>query len=263
MITRLCIVVLAAASFVRAAEAPSATTRPTLFLAGDSTVKNGTKGQRGWGEEIGKYFDKSKIDVQNHAIGGRSSRTFQTEGRWDKLLEQLKPGDFVLIQFGHNDSGPLDDASRARGTIRGVGDESKEIDNPITKKHEVVHTYGWYMRKYAADVKAKGATPIICSLVPRNDWKDGKVLRGDKSYGGWAKQSAEAEKSLFIDLNELAAKRYEQLGEEKVKSFFPDEHTHTNAAGADVNAQCVVEGIKSLDDPSVAKLKDAIVAPKE
>jgi hypothetical protein len=109
-----------------------------------------------------------------------------------------------------------------------------------------VHTFGWYMRKYAADAKAKGATPIICSYVPRNDWKDGKVLRG--GYVKPTREAAEAEKVAFIDLHEIAARRYEELGEAKVKEFFPHEHTHTNAAGADVNAQCVVAGIRGLTD---------------
>lgn len=244
---------LAAAQTTRSTAGAADDGKPSLFLVGDSTVKNGSEGQEGWGSQIGKYFDASKINVKNHAIGGRSSRTFQTDGRWQRVLDELKPGDFVLIQFGHNDGAPLDDDKRARGTIRGTGEESKEIFNPITKKQEVVHTYGWYMRKYAADAKAKGATPIICSLVPRNDWKDGKVLRGNNSYGKWARESAEAEGVPFIDLNEIAAAKYEQLGQEKVKEFFPHEHTHTNAAGADVNAQCVIEGIRSLPNSPLAK----------
>ena len=99
--------------FIRADEP----TKPTLFIVGDSTVKTGTKGQQGWGDPIGKLFDSSKIKVENHAIGGRSSRTFQTEDRWVKILAVAKPGDFVLIQMGHNDGGPLDDTSRARGSI--------------------------------------------------------------------------------------------------------------------------------------------------
>ena len=102
------------------------------------------------------YFDTSKISIRNHAIGGRSSRTFITEGRWDKILNELKKGDYVIMQFGHNDGGPLDDTARARGTIRGIGEESKEIYNPITKKQEVVHTYGWYMRKYIRETKERG-----------------------------------------------------------------------------------------------------------
>ena len=149
----------------------SQTAGPTLFLIGDSTVRNGSgtgaNNQLGWGEPLVAYFDSARIQVLNRARGGRSSRTFLTEGLWDQVLDALKPGDFVIMQFGHNDGGPLDDNQRARGSLRGTGDETREIDNPITKKHEVVHTFGWYLRKYIADAKEKGATPIVCSLVPR------------------------------------------------------------------------------------------------
>jgi lysophospholipase L1-like esterase len=223
---------------------------PTLYLVGDSTVRNGKAdgagGQWGWGEPLVDYFDLSKINVVNRAIGGRSSRTYISEGRWDELLAMLKPGDFVLIQFGHNDPGPLDDASRARGTLPGVGDEIKEIDNPITKKHEVVHTYGWYMRKYVADTLAKGAIPIVCSPIPRKIWKDGKIVRNAENYGGWARQVAASEKASFIDLNEIIARRYDALGEVQVEPLFGDPHTHTSRAGAELNAECVVAGLKAL-----------------
>jgi rhamnogalacturonan acetylesterase len=223
---------------------------PTLYLVGDSTVRNGkgdgANGQWGWGEPLVDYFDPAKINVVNRAIGGRSSRTYITEGRWDELVAMLKPGDYVLFQFGHNDSGPLDDTSRARGTIPGVGDESKEIDNPITKKHETVYTYGWYMRKYVADTLAKGAHPIVCAPIPRKIWKDGKVERNAANYGGWAHQVAESAKVPFVDLNEIIARRYDALGEAKVEPLFADPHTHTSRAGAELNAECVVAGLKGL-----------------
>jgi Lysophospholipase L1 and related esterases len=74
------------------------------------------------GTVITPFFDTTKIDVRNHAIGGRSSRTFITDGRWDKILETLKKGDYVIMQFGHNDASPLDDTARARGTIKGIGE---------------------------------------------------------------------------------------------------------------------------------------------
>ena len=88
----------------------------------------------------------------------------------------IKPGDFVMMQFGHNDGGPLDDAARARGTLHGVGDETREIDNPIARQNETVHTYGWYLKQFIADARAKGATPIMCTLIPRKIWKDGKIV---------------------------------------------------------------------------------------
>src|SRR5215211_8767650 len=103
----------------------------------------------------------------------------------------------------HNAAGPLDHTARARGTIRGIGEESKEVYNPIRKKQEVVYTYGYYMRKYVRDTKAKGAIPIVCSPIPRNDWKEGKLIRSSDSYAKWAKEVADQEGAFFIDLNDL------------------------------------------------------------
>jgi rhamnogalacturonan acetylesterase len=228
--------------------AGAATNSPTLFIIGDSTVKNGTKGQKGWGEVISDQFDLAKINVANQAIGGRSSRTFLTEGRWDKVVAALKPGDFVLIQFGHNDGGPLDDTQRARGSIRGTGEETREIDNPITKRKEVVHTYGWYLRKYISEAKSKGAAPVVCSPVPRNIWKDGKVARATNDYGKWALEVARAENVPFVDLNEIIARKYEELGEEKVQSLFYGDHTHTSPEGASLSAMMVVEGLGQISN---------------
>src|SRR6516165_209579 len=76
---------------------------PTLFIIGDSTVNTRTKGQLGWGDPLAEFFDKTRIKVENRARGGRSSRTYYTEGLWKQVLADMKPGDFVLMQFGHND----------------------------------------------------------------------------------------------------------------------------------------------------------------
>jgi lysophospholipase L1-like esterase len=223
---------------------------PTLFLIGDSTVRNGSgsgaDGLWGWGEPLVDFFDASKINVVNRARGGRSSRTYITEGLWDGTLALVKRGDYVLMQFGHNDGGPLDDAARARGTIPGIGDETRDIWNPIMKKQETVHTYGWYMRKYVKDTLAKGAIPIICSPIPRNMWKDGKAIRNEDSYGGWARQIAAEFHIGFVNLNEIIAQRYDTMGEAKVAPLFPSDHTHTSRAGAEINAEAVVSGLKAL-----------------
>lgn len=230
---------------------------PTLFLVGDSTVRNGhgdgAHGQWGWGEPFADFFDRAKINVVNRAIGGRSSRTYITEGHWADTLALMKPGDVVLFQFGHNDSGPLDDTARARGTLPGIGDESKEIENPILKRHETVHTYGWYMRKYVVDTLAKGAIPVICSPIPRKIWRDGKVVRNSENYGGWARQVAAQQHVAFIDLNAIIADRYDQLGEQKVEPLFADPHTHTSRAGAELNAECVIAGLKALPHDPVGR----------
>ncbi len=219
---------------------------PTLFVVGDSTANNNANGAQGWGDPFISYFDAKKINVLNRARGGRSSRTFITEGLWDKVLSEMKRGDFVLIQFGHNDAGATNDASRARGSLPGTGEETQEIDNVLTKKHEVVHTYGWYMRKMIADTKAKGAMPIVMSLTVRNIWKDGRVERGSGKFGLWAAEIAKSQNVTFIDLTTLIANKYEELGEEKVKELFATDHTHTSPAGAELNASLVVEGLKIL-----------------
>ena len=154
----------------------------------------------GWGDRIGWFFDTRRIEVINRAHGGRSSRTFISEGKWDAVLETLEKGYFVLIQFGHNDSSPVNDTSRARGTIRGVGEETEEIDNLLTGKHETVHSFGWYLRRYARDVREKGAVPVLVSPVPRKnlDENDG-VRRNSTDYALCVQQVALSEKIPFID----------------------------------------------------------------
>lgn len=234
--------------------------KSTLFLIGDSTVRHGSKGMGdggrwGWGDIIAAYFDTTRIAVKNEALGGTSSRTFMNRGRWTAVLPQIKKGDYVIMQFGHNDSSPLDDSARARGTINGNGDETKEIYNPITKQKEVVHSYGWYIRKFISDIKAKGATPIVASLVPRNSWNNGKVNRSVNSYGQWAQQAAQQGGAYFVDLNRITADHYDQEGEAKVKAtyFNTTDATHTIEAGARLNAQSVVEGLKELKNNPLRK----------
>jgi lysophospholipase L1-like esterase len=243
---------------------------PSLVLIGDSTVRNGhddgqgkgPAGQWGWGNPIANYFDTSKVNVVNRAVGGLSSRTYITSGHWQRTLALIKKGDVVLMQFGHNDASPVNDTSRARGTIRGTGNEAEEIDNLLTKKRETVHSYGWYLADYVAQVRAKGATPVIVSLIPRKRWDDnGKVRRNAGDYAGWAKEIAQREKAGFIDLNELAARRYDEIGRDEVMKLFPlvtpDESVHTNWAGAELNAQIVVGGIKALGlQPLVGALNE-------
>ncbi len=237
---------------------------PTLFLIGDSTVRtgrlgNGENGQWGWGAPIADFFDRTRINVENRAWGGTSSRSYQTLGFWDKVLADMKPGDFVIMQFGHNDGGSVNDNRRARGTIKGTGEEYEEIDNMLTGKHEVVHTYGWYIRKFISDTKAQGATPIVCSLIPRNRWENGKVIRSSEDYGKWAADVAKAEGVLFVDLNEMIASRYEGIGQDKVDIFYSQDHTHTSAAGAVVNAASVIKGLREYQDCKLSEYLKPIV----
>lgn len=231
--------------------------KPALHTIGDSTVRNSNKETWGWGTPIAELFDTTKIHVENNAMAGRSTRTYLSEGRWDKVLETLKPGDFVTMQFGHND-GSAPDTTKAgrRGVLKGTGEETKVLTWPDGKV-ETVHTYGWYIRKFVRETKAKGATPIVVSMIPRNIFKNGKVLRANNDFGKWAAEVAKEEQACFIDLNQITADKYDALGPDKVKLYFPVDHTHTNLEGAKVNAQSVVEGIKMLKDCDLKKyLKD-------
>jgi lysophospholipase L1-like esterase len=138
---------------------------PTLYVVGDSTARSDAP-LRGWGSEIGAFFDPAKINVVNRAIGGRSTRTFITDGRWDKVHAELKPGDFVLVQFGHNDNGDYKDPkAKGRPSIRSEGEETDEAIKGDLKTMETIHSFGWYMRKFATDAKAKGAAAKLLGFA--------------------------------------------------------------------------------------------------
>ena len=229
--------------------------KSTLYIIGDSTVRNNNRPQCGWGEMINEFLDTNQISISNQAMAGRSTRTFVKEKRWDKVMSTIKAGDFVIMQFGHNE-GSKPDTSRGgyRGVLRGTGDETVELtwkDSTI----ETVHTYGWYLKKIVQDAKEKGAIPIICSMIPRNQWDNTIkgdttskkiVRRANNDFGKWAKEVAASEGAFFIDLNGISADKYDVLGPDEVKKFFPGDHTHTNVEGARVNATSVAEGINLL-----------------
>ena len=144
---------------------------PVLFLVGNSTMRtgtlgNGNNGQWGWGYFAHEYFDENKITVENHALGGTSSRTFYNR-LWPEVLAGVKKGDYVIIELGHNDNGPYD-SGRARASIPGISKDTLRVTIKETGVEETVYSYGEYMRRFIKDVKAKGATPILFSLTPRN-----------------------------------------------------------------------------------------------
>ena len=234
------------------------TNLPTLWIVGASAVRNGHdtggNGQWGWGNPIASFFDRSRINVVNFALGGTSTRTYQSFGLWDHVLGDMKPGDYLLIQFGSNDSSPVNDTARARGTLHGNGEETQEIDNLLTKKHEVVHTYGWYIRKFITDARVKSATcEIVLSPDPKNSWKDGKTVRS-ANFTEWDKAAASQENVPFVDANELIAEKYDAAGQDAVtQTYFPEGETeHTDWAGAILNARCIVAGIRGLEHCDLA-----------
>jgi rhamnogalacturonan acetylesterase len=169
-----------------------------------------------------------------------------SEGLWAKVLEQLKPHDIVLLQLGQNDVFALNDKI-ARGTIPGIGDESQEIDNIATHKQEVVHTFGWYLRRYIEETHAKGAIPVVLSLTTRDVWKDGRVEVGVGNYRESSYRIAVAEHADFVDVSAIVAAQYEKLGPEKTAGLFhTKEPVHLDTPGAFLNAQCIVAGLKGL-----------------
>ena len=229
---------------------------PTVFIVGDSTARNGA--DLGWGDHLANYFDTSKINVANRAHAGRSSRTFMNEGSWDKVLAELKPGDYVMLQWGHNDGGDLG-GDKPRGTLKGIGEESKDVPQttgPLAGKTETVHTYGWYNRKYIEDAKAKGAIPMLLSLTTRNIWKPDAngvpQIEHDMGYDTYLQQVAEAEHVQYIDMGAIESARLQATGPEKTAALFPIDHTHTSSTGAELNAQSVIIALKAANSPLVA-----------
>ena len=237
------------------------TQHPALFLVGDSIMRTGVTpgdtGPWGWGYEIIPMFDAAKIHVYNEGLGGRSSRGYIQEGAWAKIMDHLQPGDWVIIHFGHNDAANSQNYPD-RTTMKGNTDDTQDIDSPVTHQKETIHSYGWYLRQYVADVKSKGANVIICSPPPRNTWVDGKILRGLDGYAGWAAEAAKQSGALFLDLNTISADKYDALGQEATRPLFND-NQHSRKAGAHLNAESVVTGIKQLNIPLAKDL--AATAP--
>ncbi len=220
---------------------------PSLFVISDSTAFSNGRNQRGWGDELGNCFDPGRINVLNRARPGRSTRSFRNEGLWSRVLAEIKSGDWVLIQFGHNDADKLDEG-RCRGVLPGIGEETQEIVLPDGTR-ETVHTYGWYLRQFIAEAKARGARPVLLSLTAKNLWAGGRLVRRQSDYGGWAAAVAAADGVPFIDLTEIIADRCDALGREGVQALFcsANDNVHTSPAGARLNAECVTIGLKKLN----------------
>jgi len=228
---------------------------PTIFIVGDSTARN--KLDLGWGDHFAHFFDTTKINIANRAVAGRSSRSYMAEGRWSTTLAQVKSGDYVLIQMGHNDGAGTPDSVRAdlkaRSSLKGLGDETVEVTLP-NKPAETVRTYGGYLRQYIAETRAKGATPILLTVTVRNIWKDGHIER-DMGFRAYETQIADSQHVALIDMATCAADHFEALGPEKTALLFPIDHTHTSPEGAEINALCVAQALRAAKSPIAAYLK--------
>ena len=221
--------------------------KPVVFITGDSTVKNTDRDSAdmwGWASQAHRIFDAAKITWINCAMAGRSTRTYVREKRWEKVYNDLQPGDFVLIQFGHNDLGELG-RGKHRGTIPSVADTSivSRVNTGKEVYNEVVYSFGWYLRKMIDDCRQKGATPILVSLTPRNEWTNGHIERR-QNYLDMYHAVAEETGCEVVDLHNITADALDGIGQEAARDFYCRDHTHTSLRGARLNALGVAIGLK-------------------
>lgn len=212
----------------------------TLFLAGDSTVTDTSPDslpQSGWGQML-QYFFRHDVAVANHAVGGRSSKSFISEGRLETIDEQIKEGDYLFIQFGHNDQ---------------KADEERYTD-PAT-------TYPQYLRQYIDTARSKGAIPVLITSVHRRRFDENGMQ--EDTHGAYldaVRQLAAEEGVDLIDLAGKSKRLFEEIGPEGTKSIFlwgaPGEwinysngvqdNTHFLEQGSQRIAELVVQGIREL-----------------
>lgn len=159
------------------AATPTPTAEKKVFLCSDSTAAEygpTTTGIQGFGYYLHPLFTSTFV---NRARGGRSTRSFINEGLWTQLLDLTSPGDYVVIEMGHNDGGTPGnggDVGHDRAVLSGVGEETVVVKNS-TSKDEVVRTFGSYLRQMIADLRAIGATPVLSGMVPLMRWTDGNT----------------------------------------------------------------------------------------
>ena len=219
-----------------------AQSQPTLFLIGDSTMANkdnpDKNPEHGWGQMLPPLMTTG-IEIQNHAMNGRSSKSFRTEGRWDKVEKQLKKGDFVVIQFGHNDQKVKD---------------STKFTNPYTQ-------YRANLERYVNETRAKGATPILMTSIVRRDFTESGVLIDTHgNYPLVVRLVADAMKVPFVDMQLLTEQMEIDAGPEGSKklhlhfkegevAYYPkgkDDDTHLSTLGAASVAKLALKGLKPL-----------------
>ena len=221
-----------------------------IFLIGDSTMANKLPfdaPETGWGMILPQYFSES-VEVQNHAVNGRSTKSFRTEGRWGKILEQMRPGDWVLIQFGHNDS--------------------KNTDS--TRYAAAQTDYRKNLTRYIEETRAKGGNVVLLTPVMRRKFdENGKFIDTHGEYPQVVKEVAQAMKVPLIDVHAKSQEVIEKAGVEGSKRLFmhlpgkmypkfPDgkiDDTHFSVYGATVMAALVAEGIQEIGNPLLGLLK--------
>lgn len=224
----------------------------TIYLIGDSTMadKPGTpeeNPERGWGQLLSVYFN-DQVAVHNHAVNGRSSKSFRDEGRWEAILKELKSGDYVFIQFGHNDQKYKD---------------PKRFTNPYT-------SYRRNLETYINETRAKGAYPVLLSSIVRRKFNEhGTLIDTHGAYPFVTRAVAESLDVPFIDMQLLTEDYVKDLGPEKSKEIYlwveagqydklpegKEDDTHLNLKGARTFAGLVTAEIKKRNWPLAEFLK--------
>lgn len=227
----------------------------TVFLAGDSTMAPKLETKRpetGWGEQLQKHFDEKRVRVDNHAMNGRSTKTFISEGRWQALVDKVKEGDYVLIQFGHND-------------------QAKDKGERYTPPDD----FRANLARFVAEVRAKKATPVLLTPVMRRRFdKEGKFYDVHGEYPDLTRRVASEQKVTLIDMHRMSEKVLVRYGPEESRKLFlqlkagehpnypqgVDDNTHFNPLGADIMAALAVDGLRERKLPLTRHLKKAAAA---
>jgi lysophospholipase L1-like esterase len=211
---------------------------PTLYLAGDSTVTDqAVAPNASWGQMLPRFF-AADIAVANHAESGETLKSFLTELRFDKLLSNLRAGDWVMIQFGHND---------------------QKSHWPQTYAAAAT-TYRSYLRAYIAEVRLRGATPILVTPPERRNFDaSNRIVDSLGDYPEAVRAIAREQAVALLDLNSMSRSFYEALGPELAPRAFADDgrdRTHHNEYGAYALARMIVEGLRAADPALTAGLAD-------
>ncbi len=224
-------------------------TKPVLYLAGDSTMANkplDDNHERGWGQLLPEFFN-NEISIENHAMNGRSTRSFIYEGRWDSLMNKLRKGDFVVIQFGHND------------------ESIQKTERYCTPKE-----YRYNLTRFIKDVRSKGANPILCTSVQRRKFdENGKFQDTHGDYPGYVRELAAQLNVPLVDMQKKSEKVILEHGEEGSKKIFlhispgeykslPDgklDNTHFSEYGARLMAGLFCEGLNEMNSGLVRYLR--------
>jgi lysophospholipase L1-like esterase len=215
---------------------------PTLYLAGDSTVTDQpVSPNASWGQVLPRFFDDS-IAVANHAESGETLKSFVTELRFDKLLSTLRAGDWVMVQFAHND-------------------QKKQWPQTYA---DAATTYRAWLRTYIAEIRRRGATPILVTSPDRRNFDAaGHIVSTLEDYPESMRTVAREDRVALLDLNTASRVFYEALGPEISPNAFADngrDKTHFNDYGAYNLARCVVEGLRSADPELTAGLASHLAA---